>query len=86
MQQHEIAQKIAEFLIKRGGIKAERFDPDAEIFASGEIDSLTILELTIFIEDNFGIEIDEERVAQLKSIGTMADRISIETSASGEIR
>ncbi|WP_041492849.1 acyl carrier protein [Burkholderia lata] len=85
MQQHEIAQKIVDFLVKHGGIKAGEFDADAEIFADGAIDSFTVLELTIFIEDTFGVEIDEEQVGRLKSIGRIADRITNEANANGEV-
>jgi len=75
MQQNEIEQKITTFLIKHRGVKAGTFTTEEEIFSNGVIDSLTTLELTIFIEDEFGIAVDEEKIACLGSIRKAAASI-----------
>ena len=56
--------KIEQFIVDEliiGGSQ-ERINPDESLFASGVLDSLSILRLIAFIEEQFGVIIEDAEV------------------------
>jgi acyl carrier protein len=56
--------KIEQFIVDElliGGNKS-RINPDESLFASGVLDSLSLLRLIAFIEEQFGVVVDDAEV------------------------
>ena len=53
--------------------KSTKLDPDQSLISSGVIDSLAILRLIVFLEENFGISVDDDEVVpeNFESINVM---------------
>lgn len=42
--------------------ESTKLDPDQSLISSGVIDSLAILRLIVFVEENFGIQVEDDEV------------------------
>lgn len=60
---------IENFLYARSDVQV---NPDDGLLAKGIIDSLGVVELIAFIEDQFGIEVGDDDVTE-QNFGTLAD-------------
>ena len=60
--QDDIAAKIQGFVESRQRVRPEdeRFTLDVHLFEAGYIDSVGMVELVAFVEETFGIELDED--------------------------
>lgn len=72
MNKQEICERVAAHLDKGRPTAGLPLTLDAKIFKDGTIDSFAKLELTIFIEDKFGVQVDEEQVTNFGSISGVA--------------
>lgn len=67
---NEIMAYIKENLLTDNSVP---WDESTDIIASGLLDSLSIVKLMVFIEDNYNISIDDaEDLEQFKTLGTIA--------------
>ncbi len=57
MQSSQIQENIIEFLKNDIGVDAGSISPDDQLFSSGLLNSLDILELVSFIESKFDVKI-----------------------------
>lgn len=75
-------QDLIRFLreIQKAGLPVESLDDSDELVASGLIDSLAILQIVIYLEDTYGIDLSVRGVdpEQLGSIGNILDLIEQE--------
>jgi methoxymalonate biosynthesis acyl carrier protein len=76
---HAIEQKIAQFLIESTGDAS--LTTQTDLLASGLLDSLTMMDLVVFIEMEFNqrIAVDDMRPTMFQTVQTIAqliDRIS----------
>jgi acyl carrier protein len=62
-------QQIQEILMDQLGVKLEQLTPDARLIDDLGADSLTIVELTMKIEDSFNLSIPDEQWVNVKSVG-----------------
>jgi len=76
MEKAAIVEKLTHKIAELQKISPEALDPETQLLESGTIDSYATLELTIFVEDTFGLPMDEERLAQLGTIEAIAGHIS----------
>lgn len=75
----EILESIKTHLVSRG-IEADQVTPTADLFDDLGLDSLDTVELTLALEEQFGIEIPD---SELENVATVQDAISlIETKRS----
>lgn len=60
----EIESTIEKFIVNEliFGAEGTKLDPDQSLISSGVIDSLAILRLITFIEETFGVVVDDEEV------------------------
>jgi acyl carrier protein len=72
---HPIEQKLAQFLIETTGDSS--LTAEADLLASGLLDSLTMMDLVVFIEMEFNqrIAVDDMRPAMFQSIRTIAQLV-----------
>jgi acyl carrier protein len=51
---------ISEKILKRAG---QRIEPDAALISSGMIDSFSLMDLALFVEDTFGVRIEDTELS-----------------------
>ena len=66
--------KIVELIAAKLNIDKAKITPDATLQALGA-DSLDIVELIMRLEDQFGIEINDEDAEQLKTLSDLVDYV-----------
>ncbi len=73
MEQHEISEKIREYIKAASFSSIDNLDDDLLIFKEGILDSMGLISLFSFLEENFSIQITdadlvEENFESIKAI------------------
>ena len=69
METNEVFEKVKGLFIEDLGIDESKVTMDAKLEEDLEIDSLGIVEVVMAFEDEFEIEIDDEELADVKTVG-----------------
>jgi len=69
MEASEVFEKVKSLFIDDLGIDESKVTMDAKLEEDLEIDSLGIVEVVMAFEDEFEIEIDDEELADVKTVG-----------------
>jgi acyl carrier protein len=72
---NDIEQRISQILVRHFGIEEEKITPAASFRADMAADSLDLLDLTLAVEDAFGIEIEDRVAEELHTVGDLIDFI-----------
>jgi acyl carrier protein len=73
MDRQEVLETIKDHLAGRG-IEREKVTPEAELLGDLDLDSLDTVELTLGLEEKFGIEIPD---TELEDVTTVNDAIDL---------
>ena len=71
---NEVFEKVKGLFIEELGIDSEKITMDAKLEEDLEIDSLGIVEVVMAFEDEFEIEIDDE---ELTDVGTVGQAVNL---------
>ena len=74
MEVNEVFEKVKNLFVEELGIDAEKVTMDAKLEEDLEIDSLGIVEVVMAFEDEFSIEIDDE---ELTDVGTVGQAVNL---------
>lgn len=74
-----VFEKITEILSAQLDVDAETMTLETRIAEDLGADSLDVVELLMSVEDEFDVEIPEEDIAELKTIGDVVDYIQAKT-------
>jgi acyl carrier protein len=69
MEVSEVFEKVKSLFVEELAIDAEKVTMEAKLEEDLEIDSLGIVEVVMAFEDEFGIEIDDEELTDVKTVG-----------------
>lgn len=71
--------------IQKAGVPVESIGDDEGLVASGLIDSLAIMEIVVYLEENYGIDFSGRGIdpEELSSIGSILDLIEREMGKGG---
>ena len=69
METNEIFEKVKGLFVEDLGIDESKVTMDAKLEEDLEIDSLGIVEVVMAFEDEFDIEIDDEELADVSTVG-----------------
>ena len=69
MEASEVFEKVKSLFIDDLGIDESKVTMDAKLEEDLEIDSLGIVEVVMAFEDEFDIEIDDEELADVSTVG-----------------
>ena len=69
METNEVFEKVKGLFVEDVGIDESKVTMDAKLEEDLEIDSLGIVEVVMAFEDEFGIEIDDEELADVSTVG-----------------
>ena len=75
MQQGIVVEKLTTYLADAKNVRTETLEPSVNLFDTRAIDSYDTLELSIYIEETFGVQLDEEKIAQLGTIEAIAAHV-----------
>lgn len=68
-------EKIREVLAERIGIDKEKITMESSIVGDLNIDSIGMIDLIMELEDEYGIEFDEDDADKIKTIGDVVEYI-----------
>ena len=74
MEVNEVFEKVKTLFEEELGIDSEKINMDAKLAEDLEIDSLGIVEVVMAFEDEFEIEIDDE---ELTDVGTVGQAVNL---------
>lgn len=80
VEQTEILQAIKDHLGGRG-IDATKIEPQAQLLSDLDLDSLDTVELSLGLEERFGIEIPDEDLEGVETVQDAIDLITAKLSA-----
>ena len=69
MEANEVFEKVKGLFVEDLGIDESKVTMDAKLEEELEIDSLGIVEVVMAFEDEFDIEIDDEELADVSTVG-----------------
>ena len=69
METNEVFEKVKGLFVEDLGIDESKVTMDAKLEEDLEIDSLGLVEVVMAFEDEFGIEIDDEELADVSTVG-----------------
>ena len=69
METNEVFDKVKNLFIEDLGIDESKVTMEAKLEEDLEIDSLGIVEVVMAFEDEFDIEIDDEELADVSTVG-----------------
>jgi acyl carrier protein len=69
METNEVFEKVKCLFVEDLGIDESKVTMDAKLEEDLEIDSLGIVEVVMAFEDEFDIEIDDEELADVSTVG-----------------
>ncbi len=75
-----VFEKIKEILVDQLGVEEAEVTMEASFIDDLAADSLDIVELIMTMEDEFGIEIDEEDVESLTTVGAAVEYVKSHTN------
>ena len=69
MEVNEVFEKVKNLFVDELGIDAEKVTMEAKLEEDLDIDSLGIVEVVMAFEDEFEIEIDDEELSDVSTVG-----------------
>ena len=75
----QIFEKIRDLLAEQLDIPADSITPESDIIDDLEADSLTVLDMVMTLADEFDIEIPDEDVEKLRTVGSVVSYVEDHT-------
>lgn len=82
MERAEVLETMRAKAVELLEVAADDVQEDKSFVHDLEVDSLSLVEYTMDLEDVFGIELPEEELADLATIGAFVDLVFAKVSAS----
>ena len=83
MERDEVLEVMRRKAVELLEVDADAVQPDKSFVTDLEVDSLSLVEYTMDLEDEFGIELPEEELTDLKTIGAFLDLVVAKLAAKG---
>ena len=68
-------EKIKEILVSELGISGDEITPDAKIRSKLGISSVEFVDIAMTIEEEFDIELDEDKLRKIKTVKDLVDYV-----------
>ena len=81
MERAEVVQVLRDKAVEMLEVDADAVQEDKSFVDDLEVDSLSLVELTMELEDTLGIELPEEELEDVKTIGAFVDVIFAKVQA-----
>ena len=76
MEVNVVFEKVKNLFVEELGLDADKVTMDAKLEEDLEIDSLGLVEVVMAFEDEFGIEIDDEELTDVGTVGQAVNSVS----------
>lgn len=77
-------EKISQMLADQLSIDVDKIDMESDILEDFEADSLDIVDMVMSLEDEFGVEVPDEDVENLRTVGDVVRYIEENANLSEE--
>jgi acyl carrier protein len=71
----EILGVLAEIVNEVAGVETSEITPDKSFVDDLDIDSLSMVEIAVQVEDRFGVKVPDDELANLKTVGDAVDYV-----------
>ena len=75
LTEQEILVGLSEILDEVAGVPADRVTPEKTFIDDLDLDSLSMVEIAVAAQDRFGVEIPDERLADLTTVQDVIDYV-----------
>jgi acyl carrier protein len=75
MERAEVLQVLRDKAVEMLEVEADQVQEDKSFVHDLEVDSLSLVEFTMELEDTLGVELPEEELTDVKTIGAFVDVI-----------
>ena len=75
----EVFEKVRQILCDQLDLEEDKVTMDSDIVEDFEADSLDVVDLVMSLEDEFGIEIPDEEIENIKTVGDVVRYIEDNT-------
>ncbi len=79
MTNDEILDNLAEVVNEVAGVEASEVTPEKSFVDDLDIDSLSMVEIAVQVEDRFGIKVPDDELANLTTVGDAVNYIAKST-------
>ncbi len=79
----EVIETMKDVLASELGVDTDKVTADARFKEDLDADSLDLVEVVLALEEKFGIEISDDQIAGVKTVGEAADLVISKQSAVG---
>ena len=76
MTNEEILGVLAEIVNEVAGVETGEITPDKSFVDDLDIDSLSMVEIAVQVEDRFGVKVPDDELANLKTVGDAVDYVA----------
>lgn len=83
MERAEVLQVLRDKAVEMLEVEADAVQEDKSFVDDLEVDSLSLVEFTMELEDTLGVELPEEELVDVKTIGAFLDVIMSKSPAAG---
>jgi acyl carrier protein len=81
VERAEVLQVLRDKSVEMLEVEADQVQEDKSFVSDLQVDSLSLVELTMDLEDHFGIELPEEELVDVKTIGAFVDVLLAKVNA-----
>lgn len=67
----DVEERLSKILVRNFGVDEEKITPAANFRSDMAADSLDLIDLTLSVEDAFGIEIADDAASRLHTVGDL---------------
>ncbi|MGH3933880.1 MAG: acyl carrier protein [Pseudonocardiaceae bacterium] len=76
MTNEEILGVLAEIVNEVAGVETSEITTDKSFVDDLDIDSLSMVEIAVQVEDRFGVKVPDDELANLKTVGDAVDYVA----------
>ncbi|MGH3887460.1 MAG: acyl carrier protein [Pseudonocardiaceae bacterium] len=76
MTNEEILRGLAEIVNEVAGVENSEITPEKSFVDDLDIDSLSMVEIAVQVEDKFGVKVPDDVLGNLKTVGDAVDYVT----------
>ena len=78
-------ERVTKVIVEQLGVDESEVVPEASLVDDLNADSLDLVELVMSLEEEFGIEVSDERAQEIRSVQDVVDQVEMVTTSSGHL-